>query len=207
VYPLANLRRIRALADELGLAVHMDGARVFNAATALGVPVKEITQYVDSVTFCLSKSLGAPVGSLVCGPKDFIATARRFRRMLGGGLRQAGIIAAAGIVALQTIPPKLAQDHANAKRLGEGLATVPGISVEPVETNMVFLTLAPELGPVPDFLQALAARGVRCGWGGGRRLRMVTYHQISPQDIETAIVAVAETVANLRQAAVAGRTS
>ena len=195
VYPLATLAGIRDLADELDINVHMDGARVFNAAAALNVPVSEVVQYVDSVTFCLSKALSAPVGSIICGTREFIETARRFRRMLGGGLRQSGVLAAAGIVALETIPQKLPQDHANARRLGEGLGEIEGISADPVETNMIYIDVDPSVGEAQQLVDELAARSVKCSAVSADRIRLVTYHQITAEDIETAIAAARESVA------------
>ena len=197
VYPLSTLAGIRDLADELDINVHMDGARVFNAAAALGVPVSEVVQYVDSVTFCLSKALSAPVGSIICGTRDFIKTARRFRRMLGGGLRQSGVLAAAGIVALETIPQKLPQDHANARRLGEGLGVIPGISADAVDTNMVYIDVDPSVGEAQQLVDELSARSVKCSAVSDDRIRLVTYHQITAEDIETAIAAAQEAVAAL----------
>ncbi len=194
VYPLSTLAGIRDLADELGITVHMDGARVFNAAAALQVPVSEVVQYVDSVTFCLSKALSAPVGSIICASKEFIETARRFRRMLGGGLRQSGVFASAGIVALETIPQRLPQDHANARRLAEGLGSITGISADPVETNMVYIDIDPAVGTAPQLVDELAARGVKCGAVYSDRIRLVTYHQISADDIETTIAVAGEAV-------------
>ena len=195
VYPLETLAGIRDLADELNINVHMDGARVFNAAAALGVPVADVVQYVDSVTFCLSKALSAPVGSIICGSKEFIETARRFRRMLGGGLRQSGVLAAAGIVALETIPQRLPQDHANAQRLGEGLGEIPGIAADPVDTNMVYIDVDPTVGTAPQLVAELAERGVKCGAVSDDRIRLVTYHQITSDDVEAAIAAARESVA------------
>jgi threonine aldolase len=197
VYPLATLAGIRDLADELGIGVHMDGARVFNAAAALQVPVSEVVQYVDSVTFCLSKALSAPVGSIICASEEFIGTARRFRRMLGGGLRQSGVFASAGIVALETIPQKLPQDHANAQRLAEGLGQIPGIDADPVETNMVYIDIDSSVGTAPELVEALAARGVKCGAVYSDRIRLVTYHQITTEDVETAIDAARDAVAEM----------
>lgn len=195
VYPLDTLSGIRELADELDINVHMDGARVFNAAAALQVPVSEVVQFVDSVTFCLSKALSAPVGSMVCGTKEFIETARRFRRMLGGGLRQSGVLAAAGIVALETIPQKLSQDHANARRLGEGLGSIPGITVDPEPTtNMIYIDIEPSVGTAAQLAEELAARGVKCGAVSDDRIRFVTYHQITADDIEAAIALAQESV-------------
>lgn len=204
IYPLSTLAGIRDLADELGIGVHMDGARVFNAAAGLGVPVADVVQYVDSVTFCLSKALSAPVGSIICADKPFIETARRFRRMLGGGLRQSGVLAAAGIVALETIPQKLPQDHANARRLGEGLGAIPGISVDPEPvTNMVYIDIEPSVGSAPRLVEELAARDVKCGAVSDDRIRLVTYHQITADDIETAIGAANDAVTSLASVAAA----
>lgn len=139
VIPLDNLAEIQKIAREKKVPVHMDGARLFNAATALNVDAKEITQYVDTVTFCLSKGLSAPVGSLLCGSEEFINRARRNRKMIGGGMRQAGTIAAAGIVALESMVDRLKEDHANARLFAEKICGLPGISIklETVETNIV----------------------------------------------------------------------
>ena len=194
IYPLSTLAGIRELADEQGISVHMDGARVFNAAAGLGVPVSEVVQYVDSVTFCLSKALSAPVGSIICGTAEYIETARRFRRMLGGGLRQSGVLAAAGIVALETIPQKLPQDHANARRLGEGLGEIDGISADPVETNMIYIDIDPSLGEAQQLVDELAARSVKCSAVSADRIRLVTYHQVTADDIETAIATARDAV-------------
>jgi threonine aldolase len=185
--------QVRALADGHGLAVHLDGARVFNAAVALGVPVSDLTRDADSVSFCLSKGLSAPVGSLVCGPGAFVEETRRQRKLLGGGMRQAGVLAAAGIVALETMVDRMAEDHGNARALAEGLARLPGIVLDPerVPTNLVIFEMAPE-GPTPaDFVAGLAARGVKIGAIGGRRFRAVTHYGIGPEDIEQALDAAA----------------
>jgi len=180
------------LARRHGLAVHLDGARIFNAAIALGVDVKELTRGVDSVMFCLSKGLSAPVGSVVCGSKDFIAEARRARKLVGGGMRQAGILAAAGIVALTQMVDRLAEDHANAKRLAEGLAQIPGIGIDPtrVQTNIVIFELtAPKPTPT-EFVARLKERGVKLLAIGGRKLRAVTHYGIEREDIERALKAI-----------------
>ena len=141
VYPLETLREIRRIAAERGLGVHLDGARLFNACVATGTPVHEAAAQADSVSFCLSKGLGAPVGSVVTGTRAFIDRARRARKMLGGGMRQAGVIAAAGIVALETMVDRLREDHANARLLAEGLARLPGVTIDLdlVQTNIVIL--------------------------------------------------------------------
>lgn len=194
VYPLPRLREIRQLAQDRGLAIHMDGARVFNAATALGVSVREITTQADSVMFCLSKGLGAPMGSILCGSESFINRSRRFRRMLGGGLRQSGVVAAAGIVAFETTVHTLAADHENAQLLAQGLSEIPGILVEPVETNIVVFRVASELKPVQELVRKLAERGVLAGIFDQEFVRMVTYHQITRTDIQTSLEIVRRVV-------------
>lgn len=191
------MRRVRALADRHNLRVHLDGARVFNAAVALDVDVGELTQDADSVSFCLSKGLSAPVGSLVCGPADFIRRARRARKVVGGGMRQAGIIAAAGIVALEQMVGRLADDHANARRLAEGLADLPGIILDPgrVQTNIVIFELQEDSLDPTEFCRQLAERGVKMGPIGGRRIRAVTHYGIEADHIEQALVAAAQMMA------------
>jgi threonine aldolase len=182
----AYMSQVRALADRHRLAIHLDGARVFNAAIALGVPVSELARDADSVSFCLSKGLSAPVGSMVCGSSALVNEARRQRKLLGGGMRQAGVLAAAGIVALETMVDRLAEDHSNARKLAEGLAGLPGIVLDPkrVETNLVIFEMAPE-GPAPgEFVAALAERGVKIGAIGGRRFRAVTHYGITADDID-----------------------
>lgn len=188
------MAQVRALADHHSLAIHLDGARIFNAAVALGVEPSLLARDADSVSFCLSKGLSAPVGSLVCGSEEFIRRARRLRKMLGGGMRQVGVLAAAGIVALETMVDRLDQDHANAYRLARGLASLPGSVVDParVQTNIVIFELAPGALSPTEFVQALAARGVRIGAAGGRRLRAVTHYGIDAEDIDHALTAIQE---------------
>jgi threonine aldolase len=188
----AYMAQVRALADHHGLAIHLDGARVFNAATALGVDTSLLARDADSISFCLSKGLSAPVGSLVCGSKDFIRQARRQRKMLGGGMRQAGILAAAGIVALETMVQRLADDHANARHLAEGLARLPGIvlDLDRVTTNIIIFELAPDALPPDALAEGLAALGVRIGAVGGRRIRAVTHYGIQAEDIDYALAAI-----------------
>jgi threonine aldolase len=200
--PPSYFRQLRELADRHGLAVHLDGARVFNAAIALDCPVTDITQYVDTVSFCLSKGLCAPVGSLVCGPTGFIEQANRMRKVLGGGMRQAGIIAAAGIVALEQMVDRLADDHRNAKRLAEGLAQIDGIEIDPasVQTNLVFFGLSPEV-PIdpPTLVQRLdREHDVKIGSRGGRRFRVATHYWITPERVETAIDAFRSVLSTAR---------
>lgn len=194
VLPPQYMREVRALADRRGLPVHLDGARIFNAAVALGVDVKELTQYVDSVTFCLSKGLSAPVGSVICGSKDFIARARRIRKQLGGGMRQAGILAAAGIVALEKMIDRLADDHANARRLAEGLADMPGfiIDLDRVQTNILFFELAPDVKVDADVVtQRMLEQKVKLIGPGVhfRRFRAVTHAWVDRADIDHTLLA------------------
>ncbi|MCD6553501.1 MAG: low-specificity L-threonine aldolase [Anaerolineae bacterium] len=179
------------LARRHGLAVYLDGARIFNAAVALGVDVRELTRGVDTVSFCLSKGLCAPVGSLVCGTRDFIAEARRNRKIVGGGMRQAGIIAAAGIVALEQMVDRLAEDHENARRLALGLAEIPGISIDPaqVRTNIVIFDLVAERPTSAEFAARLSADGVKV-LALGERIRLVTHYGIDAADIDKALVAI-----------------
>jgi threonine aldolase len=183
------MAEVRDLARRRGLKVHLDGARVFNAAAALGVDVWVLTSGMDSVSFCLSKGLCAPVGSLVCGPKDFVAQARRVRKMLGGGMRQCGVLAAAGIVALEQMVDRLPEDHAHARRLAQGMAQVPGLSVDPatVETNLVFFEVTAQSMTAQELATGLDRRGVKVLAVGPRRLRAVTHHGIEAGDIDQAL--------------------
>ncbi|MDD5289355.1 MAG: low-specificity L-threonine aldolase, partial [Dehalococcoidales bacterium] len=160
------------LAHSYGVKVHMDGARIFNAAIALGVSADKLTKDVDSVSFCLSKGLSAPVGSLLCGSKEFIERARKWRKMIGGGMRQAGVLAAAGIVALETMIDRLAEDHANARRLADGLVRIPGITLaqEKVPTNILMFDLSPALSG-SLFVAKLVEHGVKVSDRGGNRFR------------------------------------
>ena len=187
------------LAREHNIRVHTDGARIFNAAAALGVPTSELTQFTDTISFCLSKGLSAPVGSLLCGPRDFIAEARRQRKMVGGGMRQAGIIAAAGIVALETMIGRLADDHANARRLAEGLADIPGIELDPacVKTNIVFFDLSNGMA-ARQLAERVARDGVLIGAAGERRIRVVTHYGIERADVDAAIAAVKSVISERR---------
>jgi threonine aldolase len=188
--------RVAQLAQSHGLKVHLDGARIFNAAAALGMDAGEIVRDVDSVMFCLSKGLCAPVGSMVCGSADFIAKARRARKVVGGGMRQAGIIAAAGVVALEQMTDRLVEDHDRAKRLAEGLAEIRGIDVSPVSTNILYFEVTDEDEKSPEEIgAALAERGVLVNSRGGRRFRAVTHYWIDDSDIERAIRAMREAVA------------
>ena len=192
----AYLWSVYELARARGIQVHIDGARIFNAAIALGVPVTELTRHADTVSFCLSKGLSAPVGSLLCGPRDFIAEARRNRKMVGGGMRQAGVLAAAGIVALETMIDRLADDHANARYFAESIADIPGIALDParVKTNIVFFDLEPGAPNAAQAEERLARAGVLIGPAGERRMRAVTHYGIERQDVDTAIGAIKSTV-------------
>jgi threonine aldolase len=188
-YPIAPdyFQQIRHIADQHDLIVHMDGARLFNAAVALNLPPTEITQHVDSVTFCLSKGLCAPVGSVLCGSADFIQQARRARKLVGGAMRQAGTLAAAGIVALTEMVERLADDHAHAKMLADGLAQIPGIVVQPdlVKTNMLFFELADSVTITPEtFVQRLRDEAnIWLSSGYSRRFRAVTHYWIQEADV------------------------
>jgi threonine aldolase len=187
-----TLRELAAPARARNLPVHMDGARIFNAAIALGVPVSELAAEVDSVMFCLSKGLSAPVGSMLVGSSDFIAEARRMRKLLGGGMRQAGIIAAAGIVALNEMVERLAEDHANARKLADGLAHIPGVAVDPatVESNMVFFGAAD--GDNARLVEAVAGHGLLFSGSDDGRIRAVTHYGIAAEDIDTALGIVSQ---------------
>jgi threonine aldolase len=180
-----------SLAHARGLKVHLDGARIFNAAVAEGVKASALARNVDSVALCLSKGLGAPVGSLLCGSNDFVERARKFRKMLGGGMRQVGVIAAAGIVALETMVDRLAEDHANARHLAHGLAGIKGITLaqNDVPTNIVMFELSPELS-VGEFMRGLEEAGVKVGLRDDRPFRAVTHWMVSSPDIEEALARI-----------------
>ena len=177
-----------AVAHDAGFPVHLDGARVFNAAVALRVEVRELTRPVDSVMFCLSKGLSAPVGSMLAGSKDFTERARRARKMLGGGMRQAGVLAAAGLCALNEMVDRLAEDHANARRLAEGLRGLPGVDVDvsKVETNMVFGDCRPPL-TATVFIDRCREVGVLLDQASLYRWRMVTHRGVSVEDVDYAV--------------------
>lgn len=192
------------LARQQGIRLHLDGARIFNAAIAQGLTAKDLSAPVDSVTFCLSKGLCAPVGSVLCGSNEFISRAHRIRKQLGGGMRQAGVLAAAGIVALETMVPRLAEDHTRARRLAAGLSGIPGVVLDMgmPQSNMVFCALGEEMPwNTSQVVSALAALGVRVGAVAERRFRLVTHYWIKEADVDTAIQAFAsvlkgKTIAN-----------
>jgi threonine aldolase len=190
----AFMAQVRALADRHGLAVHLDGARIFNAAIALSVEPSTLARDVDSISFCLSKGLSAPVGSLVCGSEDFVQRARRQRKLLGGSMRQAGVLAAAGIVALETMVDRLAEDHAHARQLANGIARLPGILLDPeqVNTNIVIFELSPDALTPKELVESLSVRGVKLGAIGARRLRAVTHYGVEAEDIAYALNAIRE---------------
>ena len=185
----AYMAAVGDLARRGGLKIHVDGARIFNAAVALGVDVRDLTAPADSVSFCLSKGLAAPVGSLVCGSRDFIARARRARKVLGGGMRQAGILAAAGIVALTENIDRLAEDHANARRLADALAAINGLSVDPerVRTNIVYFEVDRPGVDAAMLTAKLDAEGVRVLPTGPSQMRAVTHYHITASDIDQAL--------------------
>ncbi len=192
VTPVPVLEEIWAGARAAGLPVHLDGARVFNAATALGVSVAELTRGFDTVMFCLSKGLGAPVGSMLVGSKEWIAEARGVRKALGGGMRQVGVLAAAGLIALTEMPKRLHEDHANARLLAEAVAEVEGVAIdlETVETNIVIFTL--KEGGAAAFVAALKERGVASSAIGTHQVRFVTHFDVSREDCERAARASVE---------------
>lgn len=183
VLPLTYLEQARALAKRHGLGLHLDGARLFNASVASGVSARTIAQYFDSVSVCFSKGLGAPVGSALCGSRELIARALRWRKMTGGGMRQAGLLAAAALYAIEHHVERLAQDHANAKRLADGLQGLPGVTVEAPQTNIVFIDVAPE--QAEGLVARLEQQGVRCT--GLYRLRLVTHLDVDADGIEHAV--------------------
>jgi len=192
VLPLENLKALRAVADRHGLRLHIDGARIFNASTASGVPVLEYARCADSIMFCLSKGLSAPIGSMLVGPKDFIDYGRRIRKALGGGMRQAGVIAAPGIIALTEMVGRLAEDHVRAKRLAEAISVLPGIALDPagVETNIVIFGFDHPRYSIPAFLNALREGGILAlAAPGGIGIRMVTHKDVDDEDVDRAAAA------------------
>ncbi|HVQ74192.1 MAG TPA: GntG family PLP-dependent aldolase [Candidatus Binatia bacterium] len=188
-----EIAAVAEVAHEGGVPVHLDGARLFNAAVALGRPVADFTRSVDSVTFCLSKGLGAPVGSVVCGDRGLVLRARRIRKMLGGGMRQVGVLAAAGLVAVDTMIDRLAEDHANCRRLAEGLAALPGIRVDlaTVQTNIVIFRVD-RPGGGADLVSGALARKVKIHQIGPDAVRCVTHKDVDADDIARALDAFRE---------------
>jgi threonine aldolase len=194
VMPLARIEEICEGAHAVGLPVHLDGARIFNAAIALGCEAKDIARPVDSVMFCLSKGLSAPIGSLIAGKRDFIDRALSVRRMFGGSMRQVGVIAAAGIIALEKMTKRLAEDHKNAQLLARGLAEIPGVQIDPekVPTNILVFDVAETGMTTSDLSAKLKAHGVLANGISPREMRMVTHKDVSQQDCETALQVIRE---------------
>ena len=198
VYPMETIHEICDGAHDRGIKVHMDGARIFNAAEATGIPVREICAPADTVMFCLSKGLGAPAGSILAGPANLIAKGRLYRKRLGGGMRQVGVLAAACLVALEDSPRKLAADHSNARYLAQGLARIPGISIDPekVATNIVVSDVS-GTRHAPAALSVLLKRlGVLMNAINDRQVRAVTHYDITREDCAQALAAVAEVMAS-----------
>lgn len=203
VYPQSVVREICDGAHALGLKVHMDGARIFNAAAALGMPVREIAAPADTLMFCLSKGLGAPAGSILAGPADLIAKGRLYRKRLGGGMRQAGVLAAACLVALEKMPRRLFDDHMNARLLAKGFSEIPGIHVDPakVQTNIVVFDIS-GTGLTPAEISArLKQRGVLLNGINDRQMRAVTHYDAPHEACQLAVAAMREAVAANMQAA------
>src|SRR3989442_9806105 len=186
-WPLEALRAASDAAHEHGLRVHLDGARIFNAAVALGVPASEIAANADTVTFCLSKGLACPIGSIFCGSEADVEEAKRWRKRLGGGMRQVGVLAAAGLIALDHMVDRLAEDHANARTLAEALSELPGVSCDlaRVQTNLVYFDL--ERMPSPAFTDECAKRGLLSDWIGPQSVRLVTHYGIDAGDVQSAL--------------------
>jgi threonine aldolase len=197
ILPPDKMRAIHEVAMRHGIPVHLDGARIFNAAVACSLDVKEFSRHVDTMMFCLSKGLAAPVGSVVLGDKEFISRARRVRKMLGGGMRKAGVLAAPGIYALENMVDRLREDHENARRLAEGIRGIPGIELdmETVQTNMVRYGVSGLGLTTREYIAELLAKGVKAS-ESGTHIRMVTHYGITREDIEYTIEAIREVAKN-----------
>lgn len=196
VIPLDNFQAIRKVADQNGIKVHLDGARIFNASVASGIPVREYAGQVDSLQFCLSKGLSAPVGSLLAGPRERIEFGRRLRKALGGGMRQVGVLAAPGLIALTEMPARLKDDHARAKRLAQGISGMPGIRIDPatVETDIIIFGFEHPALTVDAMLARMKEKGILAlAVSGG--IRMVTHKDVGDEDIDRAIRAFKEILA------------
>ncbi len=191
IYPVEWLADIHEAAREQGVPVHMDGARIFNAAQAIGRPASELTAHADSVMFCFSKGLSAPVGSALCGTREFVEKARRARRVVGGGMRQAGVLAAAALVSLESMIERLSEDHASARGLAQGLAELDGVSINPdeVATNILMLRLVAGAEACARFTAGLRARGVLVSQLTPDTVRMVTHRHIGPDEVRLALSA------------------
>ncbi len=197
-----DTKAVADVAHAAGAKVHLDGARVFNAAVALEVPASELVKDVDDVSFCLSKALSCPVGSVLCGSREFIGEALRWRKMVGGGMRQAGILAAAGLVALDTMVDRLADDHANARRLAHGLANIDGLTVDPdsIYTNIVIFDVDESVGTAVGVIAALLEQDVLVSSPGPHSIRMVTHREVDSADVDEALTRTAQTVRELKSA-------
>lgn len=197
VVPLSVMAKIRTIADEKNIPIHMDGARLFNAATALNVDASEITKYVDSVMFCLSKGLCAPVGSIVAGSAEFIERARKNRKLLGGGMRQAGFLAAAGIIALEKMAGRLNVDHANARYLAEKLSKMNGVSIDlsSVEINMVFFRLDRPQALKDSLPDKMLEKGIKINGEEDGMFRFVTQNGVNREDIDRVLEVFAALIA------------
>jgi threonine aldolase len=200
VYPMDVFEDICANAHNRGIKVHLDGARIFNAACHLNQPVRDLAAPADSVMFCLSKGLGAPVGSMLVGTAEAIGRARGYRKRLGGGMRQAGVLAAAGLIALEEMPHRLGEDHANARLLACELAKVPGIQIDParVQTNIAIFDIAATGLATTELTAALKTRGVLMNGINPRQMRAVTHFDVSREQCATAIAAISEILATKR---------
>jgi threonine aldolase len=200
VWSIEQMAAVKAVADRHGVPVHMDGARIFNAAIALGRPARDLAAQAHSVTFCLSKGLSCPVGAVIVGSKTFIEIARKKRKMLGGTTRQGGVIAAAGLVALRTMVDRLAEDHANAKRLAKKLGAIPGVGVEAekVKTNIVRTDVSGLKTPAPKVAALLAEKNVYVIPRGNNAMRWVTHRHVTPMDVDEAAAAMAKVAEVLR---------
>jgi threonine aldolase len=206
IYPLEKIQAIRAWTTEHGLALHLDGARLWNASVATGIPLRVWAGEFDTVSVCFSKGLGAPVGSALTGPRDFIARARRVRKLFGGGMRQAGVIAAAALYALEHHVERLAEDHRNARVIAEAVADTPGLRLDPpdVETNLIFIEVDRELGAARDVARALEDRGVLVQVTAPQRLRACTHLDVSAAQAERAAEAIRQAVPRLLGARASG---
>lgn len=200
ILPLDYMAEVRALASKYDLPVHLDGARIFNAAVGLGVSPAEVAQHADSVQFCFSKGLAAPVGSIVVGSNDFIQKVRRQRRLLGGAMRQAGVIAAAAVVSLETMVDRLAEDHARAKRLAEGIAAIPGLVIDPETVQSNIIVFRPETPIDQDALRnEMKRHGILTSDFGARGVRMVTHYENTDEDIERTLEVLSDVAARMME--------
>ncbi len=199
IYPLEKIQAISAWAHSHGLAMHLDGARLWNAIVATGIPAAEWAANFDSVSVCFSKGLGAPIGSALAGPRAFVACARRVRKLFGGGMRQAGVVAAAALYALENHIERLAEDHRNAQVLAQAVADTPGLRLSPpeVETNLVWFKVDPDLGTAKDVAAALKQRGVRVHPAGPQMLRACTHLDVSAAQVERAAEIIRQAVPHL----------